>query len=257
MGAMIANGLVRSGWAQDSLVLCARRQDRIDELAALGFPATIDPLAAIDGAAIIVLATKPKDIRAVLDTIGDHVSKSQIVLSVAAGVEIATLEDALPRNPVIRAMPNTPAALGKGATGFAAGSHASEADIEMVRSVLGSVGIVVQVTEDQLNAVTALSGSGPAYVFLLAEALQSAGTALGLEAAAATELAHHTIAGAGAMLVERMADASALRDQVTSPGGTTAAALEVLSDAGFVHIIEAALTAARDRAAELGRPQEQ
>ncbi len=253
MGTMIADGLVRSGWSRDSLVMCARRPERVEELTAFGYSATTDPIAAIADADIIVLSTKPKDIGALLSAIRDHITAEQIVLSVAAGIEIATMEAALPNNPLFRAMPNTPAGLGKGATGFAAGSLATRSDIETVRRVLETVGIAVQVTEDQLNAVTALSGSGPAYVFLLAEAHQSAGRALGLDDDVATTLSAHTIAGAGAMLVEGIADAQALRQQVTSPGGTTAAAVDVMLDASFLEIIEQALVAARDRAAELGQ----
>ncbi|NND14596.1 MAG: pyrroline-5-carboxylate reductase [Acidimicrobiia bacterium] len=253
MGTMIADGLVRSGWSRDSLVMCARRPARIEELIALGYVATTDPVAAIADADIVILSTKPKDVGAVLGAIRDHITNRQVVLSVAAGIEIATLEAALPDNPLFRAMPNTPAGLGRGATGFAVGPRATGSDIEAVRRVLESVGLAVQVTEDQLNAVTALSGSGPAYVFLLAEALQSAGHALGLAHDVATDLSAHTIAGAGAMLVAGMADAATLRQQVTSPGGTTAAAVDVMLDAGFLDIIERALTAARDRAVELGQ----
>lgn len=255
MGTMIANGLVRSGWSRDSLVMCARRPARVEELIALGYSATTDPIAAIADADIIILSTKPKDLGAVLVGIRDHVAKRQIVLSVAAGIEIATMEAALPDNPLFRAMPNTPASLRKGATGFAAGSLATRSDIETVRRVLETVGIAVQVPEDQLNAVTALSGSGPAYIFLLAEALQSAGRALGLDDDVASTLTAHTIAGAGAMLVAGLADAHTLRQQVTSPGGTTAAAVDVMLDAGFPDIIERALVAARERAVELGQTE--
>ncbi len=252
MGTIIADGLQRAGWTSDSVTLCARRPERAEELARAGYRATTNASDAAAGADLIVLATKPKDIPAVLESIQATVRAGQTVLSVAAGVTIATIEAALPGAAVVRAMPNTPAALGRGATGFAMGRHTTDSDEELVRSVLGAIGICVEVPEGDLDAVTALSGSGPAYVFRLAEAMQEAGVALGLDPEVATTLASHTVAGAGDMLVWRPEGAAELRKQVTSPGGTTAAALDVLESGGLVDLIREAMTAARHRATELG-----
>jgi pyrroline-5-carboxylate reductase len=252
MGTTLARGLLGAGWPPQLLTLCVRRPEHASALEEEGFSATLDPTAAVSDADLIVLATKPKDISAVVASIQGDLRPDQTVLSVAAGVRIGAIEADLPQNPIVRSMPNTPSALGKGAAGYALGTHADESHEEQVRRVLGTVGIAVRVEESALNAVTAVSGSGPAYVFYLAEAMTAAGVELGLDPDVAADLANHTVFGAGAMLVAQEADAAELRRQVTSPGGTTAAAIEVMQAADLEGLIDQALRAARDRADEMG-----
>jgi len=176
------------------------------------------------------------------------------VLSILAGTTIGRLESLLPEGTaVVRAMPNTPALLGAGATAIAAGSHATVEDVEWAEALLATVGLVVQQDEKSLDAVTGLSGSGPAYVFMVAEALIDAGVAAGLDEATASALSIQTILGAARMLAETGQSPAALREQVTSPGGTTAAGLAVLASAGVQAAFLDAVMAATARSKELGR----
>jgi len=176
------------------------------------------------------------------------------VLSILAGTTIDRLESLLPEGTaVVRAMPNTPALLGAGATAIAAGSHATVEDVEWAEVLLATVGLVVRQEEKSLDAVTGLSGSGPAYVFMVAEALIDAGVFAGLDRATASALSIQTILGAARMLAESGQSPEALREQVTSPGGTTAAGLQVLERAGVRAAFLEAVTAATARSEELGR----
>lgn len=176
------------------------------------------------------------------------------MLSVAAGITIDTMEAALPDGtPVVRAMPNTPALVGSGAAGLAGGSSAGDDDVAWAAGILGSVGVAEVVTEPLLDAVTGLSGSGPAYVFLLAEAMTDAGVAMGLTRDVAGRLAGQTIAGAGRMLTADGADPVDLRAGVTTPAGTTAAGLAALEERGLRAAMAAAVRAATERSVELGR----
>jgi pyrroline-5-carboxylate reductase len=176
------------------------------------------------------------------------------VLSIAAGVTIRRLEAALPPGtPVVRAMPNTPALVGAGAAAVAAGRAADEADLAWAEEVLGVVGTVVRVDEPLLDAVTGLSGSGPAYVFLVAEALIEGGVLAGLPRPVATTLAVHTLLGSARLLDESPEEPAALRAAVTSPGGTTAAGLRALEARGVRSAFLEAVLAAADRSRELGR----
>ncbi len=197
-----------------------------------------------------LIAVKPGIVAAVCHALAGRVGR---VLSIAAGVTTATMEAALgAQTAVVRSMPNTPALVGVGASAIAPGRHASEDDLDWAASILGAVGVVERVDEKLLDAVTGLSGSGPAYLFLVAEALVDGGVAQGLPRAVAVTLAHQTIAGAGRLLVESGDQAAQLRANVTSPGGTTAAGLRALESAGVRSaFIEAVATATR-RAGELG-----
>ncbi|MET0157949.1 MAG: pyrroline-5-carboxylate reductase, partial [Acidimicrobiales bacterium] len=175
------------------------------------------------------------------------------VLSIAAGVRLADLEGALPSGtPVVRAMPNTPALVGAGAAAIAAGTAATDDDLAWAESILSAVGIVVRVAEPLLDAVTGLSGSGPAYVFLVAEALIEAGVLVGLPRPVAAELAGQTLLGSARLLVEGDDGPEALRAAVTSPGGTTAAGLRALEQAGVRAAFLDAVVAATERSRELG-----
>lgn len=198
-----------------------------------------------------VLATKPQDIEAACRAVAE--AGCRRVLSIAAGVPTAKLEGWLGGGvAVVRSMPNTPAQVGAGAAAIAAGREAGVADLEWAESVLGAVGRVVRVSEDQLDAVTAVSGSGPAYVFFLAEALEDAAVSAGLDPEVAVTLARQTVIGAGRLLAESPESAAALREAVTSPGGTTAAGLEVLRERGLAEAVTAAVTAAAARSKQLG-----
>jgi pyrroline-5-carboxylate reductase len=176
------------------------------------------------------------------------------VLSIAAGVTIAALEAELAAGtPVVRAMPNTPATVGVGAAAIAGGSAAGDADLEWAEGLLGAVGTVVRVDEPLLDAVTGLSGSGPAYVFLVAEAMIAAGTAVGLPAATASDLTVQTLLGAATLLARSDEGPEQLRANVTSPNGTTAAGIAVLEEHGLRDAFAAAIAAATARSVELGQ----
>jgi pyrroline-5-carboxylate reductase len=213
-----------------------------------------DNRTAAKGASAVLLCVKPQQMGETLAGLNGAIGPRQLVISVAAGVRIATIEDALGADvPVIRCMPNTPALYGAGATAFALGSRATAAHEKTAVKILSAVGRVWKLPEAQLDAVTALSGSGPAYAFHLAEAMAEAGAKLGLPAEVAEALARQTVHGAGLMLQLSPEPAATLRERVTSPGGTTAAALAVLGESGFKTIFERALSAACRRSAELSQ----
>lgn len=215
---------------------------------------TEDNAAAVRGADVVVLAVKPQVIDSVLEALAEQISERAVVVSVAAGIPVARIQRGLGgQRPVIRVMPNTPALLGAGATGLYASPECSDAQRADVRAAFDAVGVVVEVEDEVLiDAVTAVSGSGPAYFFALAEALAEAGRAAGLSEQAARTLADHTAAGAGAMLAQGSADAATLRQRVTSPGGTTAAALDSFAADGLKDIVAHAVDAAVRRGRQLG-----
>ncbi len=249
MGEALIAGLVAAGWAAaDEIAVVERLPERRDELAA-----RVPGLAVVDAAVPaegVVLAVKPQD---VVTACADLDAPGR-VLSIAAGVTLATLEGALPPGtPVVRAMPNTPATVGAGAAAIAGGSSATEADLDWADAILSSVGIAVRVPEEQLDAVTGLSGSGPAYVFLVAEALMEAGAAVGLPEDVTEALVNQTLLGASRLLSETEHSAEALRIAVTSPNGTTAAGLGVLDAREVRAAIVAAVVTATERSRELGR----
>jgi len=247
MGEALLGGLLAAGW--DDLGVVEKVDVRRAELAA-AFPG-VTVLGDVEPADAAVVAVKPGDVRPACEALAG----TKRVLSIAAGVTIAALEDALGAGTaVVRAMPNTPALVGAGAAAIAGGSAAGEDDLAWAESVLGAVGSVVRVPEALLDAVTGLSGSGPAYVFLVAEALIDAGVLNGLPRDVSVALATQTLLGAARLLAESGDTPEALRAQVTSPGGTTAAGLRALESAGVRAAILDAVTAATDRSKELGRP---
>lgn len=249
MGQAIAGGLIASGWADGrSLTLVEVSQQRRDELAERfpGVTVRETPLPETD----TLVAVKPHLVEVVCSLLDDP----SRVVSIAAGVTVATIESALPEGtPVLRVMPNTPALVGLGASAVAPGSSASADDLAWARGILDSIGVSVEVSEPQIDAVTGLSGSGPAYVFLIAEALVDGAVAAGLPRDAALTLAHQTLLGAATMLTETGSPASELRAAVTTPAGTTAAGLKALEEGGVRASIINAVLAATDRAQELGR----
>ncbi len=197
-----------------------------------------------------VIAVKPKDVASAVTAAVQ--AGTDRILSIAAGVTLVTLEAAAGDVPVVRAMPNTPALVGQGAAAIAGGSTATGDDLAWAEQVLGAVGIVERVSEPLLDAVTGLSGSGPAYVFLVAEALVEAGVLNGLPRPTAVALAQQTLLGASTLLADSDDDAATLRGNVTSPGGTTAEGLRVLEDRGVRAAFLEAVTAATERSRELG-----
>jgi len=217
-----------------------------------------DPVVAIREADVVLLAVKPQTMPAVLDQLAGHVQPGQLVLSIAAGTTAEAIARRLGGNvAVVRSMPNTPALIGHGITGMIAGPNCSERQRAAAEEILLAASEVVWLEDEELmDAVTAVSGSGPAYYFLLSEALAQAGRELGLPAATADRLAAITCFGAGAMLASSPDEARELRRRVTSPGGTTEAAMAVLQDGAFADLMRRAVKAARDRSRELSSPEE-
>jgi pyrroline-5-carboxylate reductase len=249
MGEALVGGLLGAGRPAGGLAvvepLGSRRQVLEDR-----FPGVHVSDRSVPGDGI-VLAVKPAAVPAAAHAAGE--AGCRRVLSIAAGVTIATLEAALPEStPVVRAMPNTPALIGAGAAAVAAGTSAAEVDLSWAEDILGAVGVVVRVAEPLLDAVTGLSGSGPAYVFLVAESLVEAGVLVGLPRDVASTLAVQTLLGAARLLAEGSEGPEALRAAVTSPGGTTAAGLAVLEDRAVRAAFLAAVQAATDRSRALG-----
>ena len=253
MGEIFALGLLRAGWEQSEIILVTRRPERLRELEyRTGITTVLSLTDAVPGRDIVMIGVKPKDVRSVLETIAPVVTADQTVVSIAAGVPLAVFEETLPGVPIIRAMPNTPSAVDLGMTAFTAGSSAGEIDIERASVLLGAVGETLQLSEDLLDAVTAVSGTGPAYVFLLAESMIEAAIREGLPHHAAEKLVHQTLWGAGALLAASEKSAFRLRGEVTSPGGTTASAMHVLEEGGFRALLQDAVQSAARQSRFLG-----
>ncbi len=253
MGTILAEGLLRAGWDPEDIVLVARRDERARETERLtGVRTLLDPVAAIADRRVVVIAVKPKDVDVLLGQIVDAVTADHVVVSLAAGVSTLVFEARFPGVPVVRAMPNTPAAVDEGITAYCLGAHADPGAVTDADAVLAAVGDTISLSEDLLDAVTAVSGTGPAYVFLLAEALTEAAIREGLPHHAAERLVDQMVRGSGMLL--QLSDKSAfrLRGEVTSPGGTTAAAMHVLEEGGFRALMEDAVRAAARRSRELG-----
>jgi pyrroline-5-carboxylate reductase len=255
MGEALLAGLLDAGFEPDALAVAEIDADRRHALEQRFPDVRVAPSPAwvVNEADVVVVALKPQDVASALDAAGPSLGEHTLVVSIAAGVTIAELEAAAPGRPVVRAMPNTAALVRTGASAIAAGSRAAETDLETAERLLGAVGIVVRVPERLLDAVTGLSGSGPAYVFLLAEALIEGGVLNGLPREVATALVHQTVLGAGRLLVDGEEGAEALRAAVTSPGGTTAAGLRALERHSVRGAVLDAVTAATERSRELGR----
>ena len=256
MGEALLGGLIAAGWDPSGLAVAEPDADRRQSLAAAFGAARIvaDPAEACAGAEVVVVAVKPQHVAEALAQAGPALGASTLVLSIAAGVTVAALEAAAPGRPVVRAMPNTPATVGLGAAAIAGGTHASPGDLDLAERVLGAVGVVVRVPEAQLDAVTGLSGSGPAYVFLVAESLIEAGALVGLPPDVSRSLVVQTLLGAATLLAAGDETPEALRAAVTSPGGTTAAGIAVLEDHGVRAALVDAVRAATERSRELGAP---
>lgn len=248
MGQALLGGMIDAGWltAGDAAVVDVSADLRAELPALLPGVAVLEK--PLDGVPA-VLAVKPHFL---VDVAAGLVDPG-LVVSIAAGITIASMEAVLPPGTrVLRVMPNTPALVGVGAAAIAPGTHATDDDLAWAMSMFDAVGVAVAVTEPQLDAVTGLSGSGPAYVFLLAEAMADAGVAAGLPRPIAEQLAHQTIRGAGTMLTDTESSATDLRIGVTTPAGTTAAGLRVLEERAVRAAVIDAVNAATHRARELG-----
>ena len=202
---------------------------------------------------VVFLAVKPQNMPAVFSEIGGKVAPEKLVISIAAGVTLSRLSEGLKTNRVVRVMPNTPALVGKGASAYALGPAATAADGQLVGQLMGSVGQAFQVDEKLLDAVTGLSGSGPAFVYVMIEALADGGVRMGLPRDIAMALAAQTVRGSAEMVISTGEHPAALKDKVASPGGTTIAGLAALEDRGLRAALIAAVEAATRRSQELGK----
>ncbi len=259
MGGALVDGILASGNPHGELFITnlaregAQRFAGIDRVTSLALEDTPDAnLTAVATAAVVVVGVKPSMVAELLAEISPHLQPGVIVVSFAAGVTVATIEQALPaQTSVVRTMPNTPAAVGKGVTALVRGTNASEADAQTVRELFEQVGAVIEVAEDQIDAVTAISGSGPAYVYQLIEDFTKAAEAQGFNADQAALLAEQTFIGATGLLAVSDRTPTELRVAVTSPNGTTEAGLKVLQAARIDEVLTAVADAARTRAEEL------
>ena len=255
LGESLLRGLLSSGWrTEDDLVVTSRREERRAELGErYGVSSNESNADAVADARLIVLAVKPQDVDTVLAEISPAVTREHTILSVAAGVTTATIESHLPPGArVVRAMPNAPALVGEGIAAISGGKSVTEEDLALAEDTLGHLGAVVRVAEYDLDAVTALSGSGPAYFALLAEAMIEAGLLLGLSREVSTRLVVQTMLGSALLLRDEGVHPVELREAVTSPGGTTTRAIRELELSGVRAAFLNAITAATERSRELG-----
>jgi pyrroline-5-carboxylate reductase len=255
MAEALIKGLLRAGTARpESLIATGRRKERLEELErTYGVRTTLDNLAAVREADVVVLSVKPQALDKVLVQVAPVLDPHKLVISVAAGVPIAAMERRLGAGArIIRTMPNTPSLVGAGACALSRGEHASEEDLAVATRIFQSVGITTVVDENLLDAVTGLSGSGPAYIFLVIEALSDAGVKVGLPRYTAQKLAAQTVLGSAQLLIETGIHPGQLKDQVTSPGGTAIAGLHTLEAGGLRTTLINAVEAATRRARELG-----
>ncbi|HZI96138.1 MAG TPA: pyrroline-5-carboxylate reductase [Actinomycetales bacterium] len=252
MGETLLSGLLRAGWSPGDLLLTERRADRAAELSERFDVRTCDNAEAARSADTLVLVVKPQDIESLLAEIHDHLRPGALVVCIAAGITTSFVEARLPDGvAVVRVMPNTPALVDEGMAAVSPGAHCDESHLERAEALLRATGRVVRLPEYHQDAVTAISGSGPAYIFYVVEAMIEAGVLLGLPRATSSELVVQTLYGAATMLRETGEHPTVLREQVSSPAGTTMAALRQLDDHKVRAAFLTAMEAARDRSREL------
>ena len=256
IGEALISGLLSSEWRKpDEIAATSRRAERVTELHERhGVAATLSNHDAVVGASLVVIAVKPQDIEGLLGEIGGLILPEQTVLTVAAAIPTALIEGRLSANvPVVRAMPNTPSTVHEGMAGLCAGAHAGDEHLDLAEEALAHLGAVVRVPENAMDAITAVSGSGPAYFALLAEAMIEAGILLGLAREISTQLVVQTMLGTAKQLRDEKMHPVELREMVTSPGGTTIAAIRELEMAGvraaFLNAIQAAMVRSKELAA--------
>ena len=252
MGEALLSGLVRAGRRVDQLMVGEKRAERARELEERYGVAVVSNREAAAKADTVALVVKPQDMGDVLAEIAPDLRAGQLVVSLAAGITTAFIESRVPDGvAVVRVMPNTPALVDEGMAAISPGSHCDDAHLAEVESLMASTGKVIRIPEKQMDAVTAISGSGPAYIFFVVESMVEAGVHLGLPRVTATELVVQTLVGSAAMLRETGTHPVVLREQVTSPGGTTASALRELEIHKVRAAFLAAMEAARNRSREL------
>ena len=252
MGETLLSGLVRAGRRVDQLMVGEKRAERARELEERYGVAVVSNREAAAKADTVALAVKPQDMADVLDEIAPDLRAGQLLVSLAAGITTSFIEARVPDGvAVVRVMPNTPALVDEGMAAISPGSHCDESHLTEAESLMASTGKVLRIPEKQMDAVTAISGSGPAYIFFVVESMIEAGVHLGLPRATATDLVVQTLVGSAAMLRETGSHPVVLREQVTSPGGTTASALRELEVHRVRAAFLAAMEAARNRSREL------
>lgn len=256
MGSALVNGILSRDLipAGNITVSDASKERREDVKKTCGVNVSDDNKKTIQGADIVILAVKPQNMAEVMEEIASVCDKSKLIISIAAGISTQYLEEYLKKSSrVIRVMPNTPAMIGEGATAITGGSNATERDLALARHIFEAVGITVSVKEDLMNAVTGLSGSGPAYGFVIIDALADAGVNMGLGRDVALKLAAQTLLGAAKLCLKGDKHPAELKDMVTSPGGTTIAGLKAMEEGKVRATMIAAVEAATLRAKELGK----
>jgi len=252
MGETLAAGLLRYVVPRPDVVIVEKRLERAEELLQRHDVTIAAASDAVRGADVVILVVKPQDVATLLDEVGADIEPGSLLISIAAGIRTDFIEERVRDGVnVVRAMPNTPAKVDRAVTGVSGGRRCDPAAVATAVSLLESVGAVVEVQESLQDAVTAVSGSGPAYVFFLAEAMIAAAVELGLDADTAQHMVHHTILGSATLLDSSGESAATLRRNVTSPNGTTAAAIASMEQQGVQQAIVTAITAARDRSREL------
>jgi len=255
MATALAKGLINSGFTSASQIIASDIYPSAAKsfCEVTGAKTASSNIAVLQNATIIFLSVKPQTVLPLLQELREQLQKEHLIVSIAAGVTLKQMEEVVPGQRIIRVMPNTPCLVGAGASGFARGSNAADADAELVTRMLETVGIAFEVAEPLLDAVTGLSGSGPAYVFEMIEALSDGGVLVGLPRATATRLAAQTLMGAARMVLETGEHPGQLKDAVTSPGGTTIAGLHELEKGGLRATLMNAVQSASKRSRALAR----
>ncbi|MCW2804713.1 MAG: pyrroline-5-carboxylate reductase [Propionibacteriaceae bacterium] len=258
MGETVLSGLLRAGWTPDQIIATDRRPERQVELRQKYGIRVLENADAAGSADTVILVVKPQDMRDLLSEISTKLRPGALVVSLAAGVDTESIESQLPEGtPVVRVMPNTPAQVDEGMAAISPGWHADQSHLDRTTAILSATGEVLTVPERYQDAVTAISGSGPAYLFFVVEAMIEAGVHLGLPRDTATELVVQTMLGSAKLLRETGEHPTVLRERVTSPGGTTAAAIRQLEDHKVRAAFITAMEAARDRSRELAEAARQ
>ncbi|SFD71850.1 pyrroline-5-carboxylate reductase [Lentibacillus persicus] len=257
MAESILTGILNSGFLPKEKIYITNKSDK-ERLAFLENAYAIqnnnDKQATVEGADVVIVAVKPYDVEAAVSSISDCLTPNQLLISVVAGVSTDTISSFIGKDiPVVRAMPNTSSAAGQSATAVARGPHANEQHLETALALFNTIGTATEVSESDMHAVTAISGSGPAYVYYLVEAMEKAAVDAGLDQETAQDLITQTIVGAGEMLKTSGLEPSKLRENITSPGGTTQAGVEALSKHNFQEAVERCVESARNRSIELGQ----
>ncbi|QDP38782.1 pyrroline-5-carboxylate reductase [Radiobacillus deserti] len=257
MAEAIISGMIAQGFVKSNQIIVTNRENR-ERLAFLGdkYGVRNTPVKreAIKDADIIVLSMKPKDAKEALSEVKEYIQENQLVISVLAGVATSFMEDLIAKKvSVVRAMPNTSAMIGFSATAIAAGTYATEQDVEKANQLFQTIGTTTIVEENSLHAITGLSGSGPAYIYYLVEAMEQAALEEGIDSDTAKDLIIQTLMGAAEMLKQTEEKPAVLRQKITSPGGTTQAGLETLDQYRYQEALQACVKRATERSKELGR----